>query len=384
MRALRWTSAATRRALVALALFPLLALPARADEVSGTWTGQAEARTNYYWEESTRVWAPEVSVDLEAPNGLEVGGHYLVDSITSASQAAGTQVDVAFTEIRHDWGFTAGYEFDLGKERLHVGAAARFSKEPDYRSIGHGLNAALSLNDQMTTLRASVFYVHDDIEQRFRGPASGSLSDRGQIGELNALATTLVWDQVLSPVVTVQLAYDFVYNSGFLANPYRQVSVQGVSRQETHPDTRLRHAATGRLAYYHRPSRTAFHVSYRTYLDSWEVAALNPELRIYQEVGDYVMLRGRYRYYNQTRAFFYEADPANYASSDPYFSADPKMSDFHGHTAGIQMRLALGFLRGTRLGWLSKGSVDLVFDRIWRTNRFGNGILGTGAVTLPF
>jgi hypothetical protein len=169
-----------------------------------------------------------------------------------------------------------------------------------------------------------------------------------------------------------------------LANPYRQVSVQGVSRQETHPDTRLRHAATGRLAYYHRPSRTAFHVSYRTYLDSWEVAALNPELRIYQEVGDYVMLRGRYRYYNQTRAFFYEADPANYASSDPYFSADPKMSDFHGHTAGIQMRLALGFLRGTRLGWLSKGSVDLVFDRIWRTNRFGNGILGTGAVTLPF
>ena len=51
-----------RAAIAVVALAAMLALPgepARADELTGTWTGNVELRGNYWWERSTRVIAPE-------------------------------------------------------------------------------------------------------------------------------------------------------------------------------------------------------------------------------------------------------------------------------------------------------------------------------------
>jgi len=35
-----------------------------ADAVTGTWTGDAQVRGNYYWDRSTRVLAPEIIAQL--------------------------------------------------------------------------------------------------------------------------------------------------------------------------------------------------------------------------------------------------------------------------------------------------------------------------------
>ncbi|MFW6050616.1 MAG: DUF3570 domain-containing protein [Myxococcota bacterium] len=375
-----------RWALVCTALAVLL-LPvgARGDRASGTWTGVAEVRGNYYYEQSTRVVAPATSVDLESPSGVRLHGDYLVDSITSASVGAGARTDVAFTEIRHQAGLGGGYAFDLDQGELELTGSFRASREPDYRSLGGGLSAALSLNERSTVLRLNTFFVRDRIEELLRGAdgMAGNLSDRGVVGYLNSLVAGLVWEQVLTPALTAQVGYDFGYLTGYLQNPYRFVSVGGVTRQENHPDERFRHTVTGRLAYYIRATGTAIHAIYRTYLDSWDIAALTPEGRVYQELGRHFVLRLRYRHYTQTRSFFARA-PSEYGSEDEYITADPKMTRFHNHLVGAQVLLQLGFLEDTFLHFADEATLDLSFERIWNTNRFGNGVIAQAGFRLPF
>lgn len=373
-----------------LAVVPalLLARPASADLASGTWTGEVEARGNYYWERSTRVIAPAIGVSLESPDGVRLHADYLVDSITSASQAAGTLIDRRFTEVRHDVGLGVGREFDFDAVQLDLGVRTNVSSEPDYLSTSLGTDAVLSLNQRATLLRLSLTYVHDDVGKLLRGadrvgPGGRDLSDRGQVGELDAVVTSLGISQILTPELVGDLGYDLGYLEGFLANPYRQVPVMGNPVDETHPGTRWRHTLYGRLAYHVRPTGTSLHALYRAYVDSWDIAALSPEARVYQEIGPFTTLRLRYRFYTQTRAFFYRP-PEQYTTGDTYVSADPKMSEFHSSLVGLQLQLRADFLEGSSLDGLRGARLDMSFDYIWNTNRYGNGVISQIGLRVPF
>ena len=85
-------SARARWLLLGLGLLPLCCARSvsQADEVDGEWSGRVSLLGNYYWETSTRVTAPELNVQLTSPNGTDLSANYLVDTITSASQAATT------------------------------------------------------------------------------------------------------------------------------------------------------------------------------------------------------------------------------------------------------------------------------------------------------
>ena len=88
-------------ALTTLAV-PMVISSARADEASGTWTGEIEGRANYYWERSTRVFLvgppgdplvlPTVAAQVTAPNGLRVHANYLVDVITAIDTTPASQI----------------------------------------------------------------------------------------------------------------------------------------------------------------------------------------------------------------------------------------------------------------------------------------------------
>ena len=363
----------------------ILSIPAT-EVVAQRWTGAVEARGNYYWETSTRVVAPEVNVQVASPDGVRIRGHYLVDVITSASVAAGARTDNRFTEIRHDVGAGTGYEFDVGDNHLDLSVNARFSREPDYTSVGGSAAAVLSLNDRSTLFSFSAAYTHDIVGKVLRGlnrvDASGrDLSDRGTVGTLDGLVLSGGWSQVLSPNLTFGVGYDLGLVFGFLSNPYRQAPVSGVLQDERHPDSRHRHTAHGRIAYYLEATRTSFQALYRAYVDSWEVGALGPEARVYQEFGDTAMLRLRYRYYRQTRAFF---QSNTYQSSDLYWTADPKMTAFDSHLLGGLAVIHLGFLESTALDFAWQATLEFGVEYIWRTNAFGNGLIGQVAFRLPF
>lgn len=372
---------------MALLLGALLLPPTRAqaDGASGTYTGDVELRGNYYWERSTRVIAPAVRAKVETPGGTILRGDYLVDTITSASPAAGTLVDIRFTEVRHQFSLGAAHEFELPDQRyLLLSGGTTLSLEPDYRSYGGNLQAALILNQRATTFRLGLAYNHDAIEQLYRD-GSGILPRQvGTFNEsLDGLALSVAWEQVVLPFLTASIGYDYGWLRGFLANPYRTIGIQGVLVSERHPASRHRHTLHGHLAAYVPPTRSAVHLLYRAYLDSWRIAALNPEVRLYQELGPVAQLRLRYRYYRQREAFFY-TDPNDYVLNDPYVTADPKMAAFRSHLLGAQIRMNLAFFRHTALRFLGDGSLDLGLDLIWSNSAYGNAVLSQIGVRAPF
>jgi hypothetical protein len=359
-----------------------------ADAVTGTWTGDAQVRGNYYWDRSTRVLAPEIIAQLEAPQGSRMRVDYLVDSITSASIAAGALEDTRFTEVRHDVDLKGGHEFVNRENPVDLFGGFRFSREPDYFSFATLFQPTIWLADRATMFRGRISYRHDEIRQNFRGGSQqrpgnmGGTSASGFRETLDAVSIAAGWEQVLTRTLVLEVSYDMTYQWGFLANPYR--SVLGGQRPEEHPDQRLRHLLFSRLAWYIPRSRTSLQVLYRSYIDDWKLTAINPEFRIYQEMSPYFQTRLRYRYYTQTSAFFYRRDPNSYTFDDPYVTADPKLSAFHVNELGIQFLVLGSFLEGKAHRSIAGAQFDISFNYRWNTNAFGNQVVAQTGLRIPF
>jgi hypothetical protein len=363
--------------------------PLSADAASGTYTGSISMRGNYWWERSTRVVAPEVAASVSSPQGVRIDASYLLDAITSASQATGVLSDVSFTERRNEVHAGLGYEVDFGEQQLDVAASGRYSKEPDYLSRGVGFAAGLSLNERNTVLHLSGYFVHDEVYRLERVAASeGSsrLMQRKPVprGDLDATSIGLAWDQVLNRSSTLTLGYDAAFLYGFQANAYRAVPLtNGPPAAEKHPNDRVRHAGYVWLSHFFARTRTAVRLGYRLYRDTWELLAHATDIRIHQEIGPYVELRLRYRFYTQTGSEFFQPD--GYTREDRFYTADPKMTEFRDQTAGLKVRISLDFLDFTSLDVLSTAvldwSVDYVFEN---TNRYGTGVMAQGGLGWSF
>jgi hypothetical protein len=361
----------------------------RADAASGTVTGSVSLRGNYYLEKSTRVIAPSVTAALETPQGIRFDATYLLDAITSASLATGTADDVLFTEKRHDFSAGAGYEFDFGGTQLDLAASGRMSREPDYKSRGFGFSPALSLNERNTVLHLNGYYIHDDVARVVRmaptdDPDKLVAKAAEPVGTLDTLSLGFSIDQLLTPLAWMTLGYDLAILNGFTANAYRVAKFpDGGVAAESHPRERHRHAVYGWLQHYIPAIHGSLRAGYRIYKDDWDILAHAVEARAYQELGDYVEVRLRYRYFTQNASFFWGNTKAEYME-DHLVTADPKMSAFHDHTFGFKLRVALGFVQGTWLNALRKAVFDGTLEYIINTNRYGNGWVSQAGFIWPF
>jgi hypothetical protein len=358
-----------------------LASVARADESSGTWTGSLEGRGNYFWENSTRVIVPEAEVNIEAPNGVRAGVGYLVDAISSASIAqTGSDMDQVFTEFRHGVHLNVGKEFDLGTVQLDPSAHATYSTEDDYTSWIYGVGADLSFDERTNKVSLGVTLVNDAIEAN---------NDPAFDGELNGITTSLAYERVLTPTLVLTVGYQLGYLQGFLGNPYRRVVfAEGAPIREAPPGERTRHNASAKLSWFIPPSRTALQLLYRGYIDTWDIGAITPEVRVLQEIGDDLIARVHYRFYAQTAASFIRSDGTPYpGSSGAPMSAssnDPKLDELVTHTFGGGLEYRLSFLEGSFLDFASGASIDVSVDRYLTTSSFGNGVMATAGGRLPF
>jgi hypothetical protein len=394
---LRFGTAQSRcTAALLFALCALCASLARADAASGTWTGQINARGNYYWEHSTRVIAPSLNASLAAPNGVRVDGTYLIDAISSASVATGTIDDRVFTEKRHDITAGLGYEFDLGKAQLDLHGIGHVSREPDYKSNSGALAAALSLDQRNTVLRFNGYYGHDDVYAVLRVvPANGTklvALPPDYKGNLDVVSLDLAWDQVLDRSTTVTLGYDLSLLNGFQANAYRKAPYKTMGgAPEHHPTQRTRGAPYVWVARFIEPSCSAIRLGYRFYRDDWDITAHAIDGRFHQEIGEHFELRLRYRYYTQTSSFFYKKngytapDALHGIAGDTYVTADPKMSAFHDQTFGLKMRLSFDFLSFTKFDFLRSAVLDWGVEYMRITNRYGpDAIVAQGGMGWSF
>ena len=336
----------------------------RADELTGRWSGEVEGRGNYYYERSTRVMIPTGRVAIASPNGIRMHVDYLVDIITSASIPSGASEDKLFTELRHGIGAGVGKRFDAGENDLDLSVFGIYSTEDDYKSYIYGAAGAYSFNEKNTSLSLSLTGVNDKIYQKqtFRG-------------NLDGITASLGFSQILSPTLTLGLAYQLAHLGGFLGNAYRSAPTTGVPLPEKPPRLRLRHNLAGQLSWYVPYTRSTLQLYLRLYTDSWSVQAITPELHLYQGLGRDFMVRLSYRLYAQTAAYFSRMIyPANYTG---YATGDPKLTEFSSHQFGIRLTFTLNALASTILDWASKSMLDVSFNYQTNTNSFGDNITGT-------
>lgn len=372
-----------RTAALLFVVYALCASLAAADAASGTYTGQINARGNYYWERSTRVVAPSLNASLSTPVGVRVDGTYLIDAISSASVATGTIDDRVFTEKRHDVTAGLGYEFELGKAQLDLYGSGRVSREPDYKSNRGGFSAALSLDQRNTVLHFNSYYSHDDVYRVLRmvpadDPSKLIRSRADYVGNLDVVSLGFAWDQVLNRSTTMTLGFDLSLLNGFQANAYRMAKFTTMGAgPEHHPEQRTRSAPYLWLSHFFEQTRSAIRMNYRFYRDDWDINAHSVDGRVHQEIGDNFELRLRYRYYVQSESFFNKKggyiapDAMNGIAGDRYITADPKMTAFHDHTVGLRMRLSLDFLSFTKLDFLHTAVLDWTVEYMRITNRYG-------------
>ncbi|MET0283028.1 MAG: DUF3570 domain-containing protein [Polyangiales bacterium] len=372
-----------RSAALLFVVYALCASLAGADAASGTYTGQLNARGNYYWERSTRVVAPSVNASLSTPIGVRVDGTYLIDAISSASVATGTISDRVFTEKRHDVSVGLGYEIDFGNTQLDLYGTGRVSREPDYKSNRGGFAAALSLDQRNTVLHFTGYFSHDDVYRVVRmvpadSPGRLVAARADFVDDLNVLSLGFAWDQVLSRAITLTLGYDISLMDGFQANAYRTAKYLTMGgAPEHHPDQRTRNAGYLWYAHFFEPTRSAIRLGYRYYRDNWDIDAHAIDTRFHQELGQHFEVRLRYRYYTQSKSYFFKAggyvapDTVAGTPGDRYISDDPKMTAFHDHTVGLKMRLSLDFLSFTKFDFLDTAVLDWGVEYMRITNRYG-------------
>ena len=359
-----------RRALALAALPAVLSAPAaaRAD-------GEVTVRGAYYKERATRVAQPMLDARFEVGEDGELQVHTLIDSISSASVAAGAAGE-PFDETRYEIG--AGYMHRLGLFRF--GGGVRGSTEPDYQSAFVNLRGEAELGERNTLLALGLAGGHDSISNE--GAQSG-LMETSIEGTLNTGMLSLSLGQILTPTLFAQLTYDLIRLDGFQENPYRTVAAGGMLEPERVPESRTRHAALALIRTYVPPSRTTLVGAYRFYGDDWGVTGHTPEVRVIQELVEDVHLHLRYRLHLQGAADFYQviydtADPA----VEPYLTDDVKLSELTTHTFGIKLDLALSRLGiGGQMAGARGGAL---VEYITQSTYFGNAISAQLAVTVPF
>lgn len=339
--------------------------------------GTLEMRGIYYKEKATRVVQPMLDATFEVGDEGEADAHVLVDSITSASVAAGTTGE-AFTERR--WEVGGGYKGRVG-ESLTIGGSGRLSYEPDYQSFFVSGLVARDFAQQTRTLGLGVAVGQDRISNE--GMVGGGPMSTRIEGDLTTLLASLSYTQVMSRAAVLGVTYDLIFLDGFQENPYRTAITADGLMPERHPDTRVRHAVAGLGRYFVDRTETTLIGSYRWAVDSWDVMAHTPEVRVVQEAGDGLDVSLRYRFHWQSAADFYLR---SYPSSDPvefpYLTDDVKLSRFTSHTVGMKIGAA-----GHRFGLggrLEEARGELVLEYVDQNNRFGNAIIAHVGLLVPF
>jgi hypothetical protein len=349
-------------------------------------------RGAYYREASTRVIQPMVELQRESPTGLDVGAHFLVDAITSASIAAGTVVDNVFTEVRDE----AGIRVRKRWERSDLSLAYKYSAESDYWSHGIGASFGARFWDDTAAIRLSVGRTFDTVAAKAPTQIFCHIAGMGARSEscpLDVWFGGISYSQVLSPVAITQVSYEAAYLDGYQGNVYRTVPTVN-NQPEFVPPRRLRNAITPRIAYYFPRSGTGLQLHYRFYfdfypgdagtpVDPWHIFAHTIEGRVYQQMTPTLEVRLLFRWYRQNSANFwmpiYPADPPR------YYASDPKLSAVETQYPEIQLAWAADALRTVPfLRWFSGGSFEISYGHYFQNTSFGGAHLVQTGYRLPY
>ncbi len=349
---------------------------------SGVAEDRITLRGNYYREQSTRILAPVVYVEKDAPDErFTVGAEYLLDAVTSASIGAGaaavTGGDFLFTEFRHE----STLRFNSKLKLWNFGGYFRYSTESDWISRSFGVYGSRDLFNRAGTISVSYTGNFDSVNRIYGGRVI-PWNSTGDTNLQNLNFLSIGYTHALTPRLLGGVLGEGIYATGPQDNPYRKV-INGLD--ESHPLLRRRGAVSGFLRWAVPRTSLVLEPRYRLSGDDWGVVSHGLDLRAHIRFLKRIVLRARYRYYTQSGAYFWLPD-GNYGPTAVYRTGDPKMTKFHSHTPGIELTFELDGLanRVPGLHFLRGAWISATYNHIFQTNRFGNARLGSLAFSIPF
>lgn len=260
---------------------------------------------------SARIRVDAITAATKSYGGRAVG----IDAVTGATPTGN------FDEVRYAPSLTGIY--NNGDNSASFGGY--YSTERDYTGRAFFANYTRQLNEQNTAIGIGFSQSFDKWRPFFKR----DMPDNRRYESKADLSVT----QLLSPTLSAQITYSYLYSGGFLSSPYHYLLTDKFAIFERYPSNRTGNAiALGFVKLLDEP--TSLHMNYRFYKDDWNISSHTLNTELYRDVAKNLTLGGRYRYYTQTGANFMK-DLGNYSLYDNYIAVDYKMSAFKSNTVGL-------------------------------------------------
>lgn len=287
-----------------------------------------------------QVYLPVDVVSSASTNALDA-----VSSASAVTEAADLDV-TTIVDLGEDSGFNVRYgvHWEEPMTSLFFGGGLGFEMAQDNATLGVNV---LGIVDMFDTLMPDG---HDTgLGVKWTGSANVTFS------------------QLLSPTTVGWLSYGVTYQRGTLETTYNSVPIEGTTERlnELFPKTRLRHAASARIAQHIPPTRTTIRGGYRFYIDDIDIDAHTADVQVYQYLGPHVLLSGSYRFHTQDAAAFWRTSvPEDFDETAPR-TADSDLAAFDSHEIGARV-MYLFNPRGSAV--ISNEQFNLSYSRYFRPN----------------
>lgn len=272
------------------------------------------------------ISGPSILVRKKMGENFSTTLNHYVDNVSSASIDVVTTAST-YTEKREENSINLDYLND--KTLMSMGYTK--SDESDYEASTISMNISQDFFGDLTTL--SVGYAQGD----------NIVRDNTDIDFAKDVITRnyrLSLSQVISKNLLMAFALETISDEGYLNNPYRSVRyldnsvTRGYNYQsEVYPNTRTSNAFAVRGRYF-LAQRAAVHAGYRYFTDTWGIDAQTYELGYTLPYNEDWILEFSYRYYDQTKADFYN-DLFQYPDEFIFLARDKEMSSFNSQSLGL-------------------------------------------------
>ena len=235
------------------------------------------------------------------------------------------------------------------KKTFSFGLGASYSNEFDYVSRGLSVDFVKTSADKNREFGVKVMAFFDSwgvilpIELR---PAVTTLSSSSSSGRTelsydprNSYQASFTYSQVVNRRLQVALIVDPSYQSGQLSTLYQRVYFTNNSEKvEKLPDNRFK-IPIGLRASYFLGDRVIFRGFYRYYQDSWGNKAHTANLEMPVKVTPFVSLSPFYRFNTQSGIDYFAAY-GKHKTSETYYTSDYDLSKLSSHLLGMGIRFA--------------------------------------------
>jgi len=306
----------------------------------------------YADDDRVTVWSPSASAATTLPHGVAIDATVTVDAVTAASiDVVTTASPYAFTETRVEGG--AGVSYAVRPRHLVI-ARAILSGETDYSALRLSAGWRGEVAARNTTIELTATAGFDTV---------GRAGDPGFARDRREARLALALTQITDRRGYVDLVIEAADQRGYLANPYRFVTIEmaglpAYTVPEQVPDERTA------LAVLVRARRAVgdvdfAHADYRLSRDTWGITSHTATVRWTRSLlADQLLVGTETRGYYQDAAIFHRAGYRDDAGVPAWRTRDRALGRMASVTAGAVAETSAPW-RGLRV------SLSAAWVRFW-------------------